>query len=328
MSDYSQPDATGHFGPYGGTFVAETLVHAIAELKDAYAHYRVDPEFQREFRHELAHFVGRPSPVYHAARMSREIGDAIGAKLRILNLGGGYPVDYAHLAPGSNQVANAAVQAFVAESAAATMVGAVAAQAARELGSDAEILFDPGRSLVADAAVLLTRIENTRMRGDMPWLYLDAGYNLLIDAAAVRWYYHMLNASRMNDPAETRYRVVGPLCDSADCFFDVEGEYLWKSLQERIAPLPAEIRETLRTEIVRLPETRALPAATAPGDVIALLDTGAYTLGEMFQYCGRLRAKAVLVDARGDLKVVRNRDEPTDLIGVAERTAAFANGRR
>jgi diaminopimelate decarboxylase len=262
------------------------------------------------------------------ARMSREIGDAIGAKLRILNLGGGYPVDYAHLAPGSNQVANAAVQAFVAESAAAPMVGAVAAQAARELGSDAEILFEPGRSLVADAAVLLTRIENTRMRGEMPWLYLDAGYNLLIDAAAVRWYYHMFNASRMNDPAETRYRVVGPLCDSADCFFDVEGEYLWKSLQGKIASLPAEIRETLRTDIVRLPETRALPKATAPGDVIALLDTGAYTLGEMFQYCGRLRAKAVLVDSRGYLKVIRNRDEPTDLIGAAEQTSAFAAGRR
>jgi diaminopimelate decarboxylase len=138
----------------------------------------------------------------------------------------------------------------------------------------------------------------------------------------------MINATRMNDVAGTRYRVVGPLCDSSDCFFDVEGEYLWKSLQGKIASLPAEIRETLRTDIVRLPETRALPTATAPGDVIALLDTGAYTLGEMFQYCGRLRAKAVLVDSRGYLKVIRNRDEPTDLIGAAEQTSAFAAGRR
>ncbi|HEX7690227.1 MAG TPA: tryptophan synthase subunit beta [Burkholderiaceae bacterium] len=94
MSDYSQPDATGHFGPYGGTFVAETLVHAIAELKDAYAHYRVDAEFQREFRHELAHFVGRPSPVYHAARLSRENGGAqIWLKREDLNHTGAHKVN-------------------------------------------------------------------------------------------------------------------------------------------------------------------------------------------------------------------------------------------
>ncbi len=76
MLNYQQPDASGHFGPYGGSFVAETLVHALDELKAAYAHYRHEAEFLAEFRHELAHFVGRPSPVYHAARTSRELGGA------------------------------------------------------------------------------------------------------------------------------------------------------------------------------------------------------------------------------------------------------------
>jgi len=76
MLNYQQPDARGHFGPYGGSFVAETLVHALDELKAAYAHYRQDAEFQAEFKYELAHFVGRPSPVYHAARTSRELGGA------------------------------------------------------------------------------------------------------------------------------------------------------------------------------------------------------------------------------------------------------------
>lgn len=76
MLSYQQPDARGHFGPYGGTFVAETLIHALDELKAAYEHYRRDPEFVAEFRSELKHFVGRPSPVYHAARLSREIGGA------------------------------------------------------------------------------------------------------------------------------------------------------------------------------------------------------------------------------------------------------------
>ena len=76
MSNYQQPDASGHFGPYGGSFVAETLVHALDELKQAYAEVQNDPAFLAEFRHELKHFVGRPSPIYHAARLSRELGGA------------------------------------------------------------------------------------------------------------------------------------------------------------------------------------------------------------------------------------------------------------
>ena len=74
MLNYQQPDARGHFGPYGGTFVAETLIHALDELKDAYAAAQRDPAFMAEYRSELAHFVGRPSPIYHAARISRELG--------------------------------------------------------------------------------------------------------------------------------------------------------------------------------------------------------------------------------------------------------------
>jgi tryptophan synthase beta chain len=76
VQPYAQPDASGHFGVYGGSFVSETLTHAINELRQAYARYQNDPEFLREFRYELAHFVGRPSPVYHAARLSREVGGA------------------------------------------------------------------------------------------------------------------------------------------------------------------------------------------------------------------------------------------------------------
>ena len=76
MFDYQQPDLRGHFGIYGGSFVSETLPHAINELKLAYAQYKQDPDFIAEFQDELAHFVGRPSPIYHAARMSREQGGA------------------------------------------------------------------------------------------------------------------------------------------------------------------------------------------------------------------------------------------------------------
>lgn len=74
--DYQLPDARGHFGPYGGSFVAETLSHALAELNEAYARYSKDPEFLDEFRYELKHFVGRPSPIYHAKRWSEQQGGA------------------------------------------------------------------------------------------------------------------------------------------------------------------------------------------------------------------------------------------------------------
>ena len=73
---YDLPDASGHFGPYGGTFVAETLVQALDELKAAYARYQNDPEFLAEFAYELKHYVGRPSPVYHARRWSDKFGGA------------------------------------------------------------------------------------------------------------------------------------------------------------------------------------------------------------------------------------------------------------
>jgi tryptophan synthase beta chain len=94
MLNYQQPDARGHFGPYGGTFVAETLIHALHELEAVYAKYREDPAFMAEFRHELQHFVGRPSPIYHAARLSRELGGAqIHLKREDLNHTGAHKIN-------------------------------------------------------------------------------------------------------------------------------------------------------------------------------------------------------------------------------------------
>ena len=94
MLNYQQPDARGHFGPYGGSFVAETLVHALDELQQAYAEVKDDPAFLAEYRSELKHFVGRPSPIYHAARLSREIGGAqIYLKREDLNHTGAHKVN-------------------------------------------------------------------------------------------------------------------------------------------------------------------------------------------------------------------------------------------
>jgi len=73
---YNMPDTRGHFGPYGGIFVAETLMPPIQELNAAYQRYMVDPEFIAELDADLKYYVGRPSPLYHAERWSRELGGA------------------------------------------------------------------------------------------------------------------------------------------------------------------------------------------------------------------------------------------------------------
>ena len=76
MDNYNFPDQNGHFGPYGGTFVAETLIEALDELKDMYNQYKDDKEFLDEFNHDLKYFVGRPSPIYYAERLTDKIGGA------------------------------------------------------------------------------------------------------------------------------------------------------------------------------------------------------------------------------------------------------------
>ena len=73
---YNLPDERGHFGPYGGLFVAETLMYPIEELNKAYHRYMKDPEFLAELDYDLKHYVGRPSPVYYAERLSRHLGGA------------------------------------------------------------------------------------------------------------------------------------------------------------------------------------------------------------------------------------------------------------
>jgi len=88
------PDEQGHFGPYGGIFVAETLMQALHELREAYEKYFQDPEFLKELDEDLQHYVGRPSPVYFAERLSRETGGAgIYLKREDLNHTGAHKVN-------------------------------------------------------------------------------------------------------------------------------------------------------------------------------------------------------------------------------------------
>ncbi|MDO8705866.1 MAG: tryptophan synthase subunit beta [Sulfuricaulis sp.] len=91
---YDYPDKSGHFGPYGGIYVAETLMGALDELDQAYEKYRHDPEFIAELNYDLKHYVGRPSPIYHAKRWSQQLGGAqIFLKREDLNHTGAHKVN-------------------------------------------------------------------------------------------------------------------------------------------------------------------------------------------------------------------------------------------
>ncbi|MDR2875165.1 MAG: tryptophan synthase subunit beta [Methylobacillus sp.] len=96
MGKYDFPDARGHFGTFGGIYMAETLIPAVDELWRQYEHFRDDPGFKAEFAHELAHYVGRPSPIYHAKRLSDHFGGAqIYLKREDLNHTGAHKINNA-----------------------------------------------------------------------------------------------------------------------------------------------------------------------------------------------------------------------------------------
>ncbi len=94
VQDCHGPDGRGHFGPYGGRFVAETLMGPLDELDQAFRRSWADPEFRAAFDYDLAHYVGRPSPVYHAERLSRDLGGAqIWLKREDLNHTGAHKIN-------------------------------------------------------------------------------------------------------------------------------------------------------------------------------------------------------------------------------------------
>src|SRR5437868_14690447 len=98
------PNVHGHFGPYGGRYVPETLMHPLQELEAEYFRAQQDPEFQRELSYYLKEFVGRPTPLYFAERLTRELG---GAKIYLK------PDDLLHT--GAHKLNNAIGQILLAK---------------------------------------------------------------------------------------------------------------------------------------------------------------------------------------------------------------------
>jgi diaminopimelate decarboxylase len=231
----------------------------------------------------------------HLVAIHRETGHA----LEHINLGGGIPVNYLRDRSQADQLPEHERDMLGADLE-PSVVLSEALRVARESARDAEaehlldrvtILLEPGRSIIADAGLVLTTVRNIKRRpetGDV-WLLTDAGYNIMLSMNNYKWYYHLISASRAGEPPERDYKVAGPLCDSGDVYFDIERGG-------------------------RLPDYRRLPANVEPGEVLALLNSGAYSLAQMFHYNGRPLPAAVMIREGGKAELIRRRDTYDDLL--------------
>lgn len=221
---------------------------------------------------------------------------AAGTRLRFLNAGGGFAVPYREesgAAPAGASADAAAADYFrsslTPDDYAETICGALEARR-----PDLALYVEPGRSVAAATAVLVTRVENEKTKGrrdafgrrvgDERWLTIDAGFNTLLEHTNYDWYFRSLVANRAGEPVDTDFRLAGPLCDGGDVFAgDDDSAY------------------------------RRFPAATTVGDIIVFLDAGAYTLEMMNPYNARPRAAAWAIAVAGDMVEIRRRESDDDL---------------
>ncbi len=231
----------------------------------------------------------------HLLTIHRETGHV----LEHINLGGGLPVNYLRDRSQADQLPEHERDMLGAELEPAEVLQEalrVASDSARSAGAEhllekITILLEPGRSVIADAGLVLTTVCNIKHRpetGDI-WLLTDAGYNLMLSMNNYKWYYHLISATGAAEPHSASYKVAGPLCDSGDVYFDIERGG-------------------------RLPDYRLLPNNVQPGEVLALLNSGAYSLAQMFHYNGRPLPAAVMITASGEAKLIRRRDSYEDLL--------------
>ncbi len=234
-----------------------------------------------------------------------------GVKLGHINLGGGFPVNYLRDRSQSAEFPREQREMFAADFEPSDAI-AEAWTAVRKLGDESNashlldgltLLLEPGRSIIADAGICLTTVRNAKQRPVSRtesairnpqsaidnWLLVDAGFNILLSMETYKWYYHLISAERSGDEHNFPYKLAGPLCDGGDVYFDIEGHG-------------------------RLPDHRMLPDNFQPGEVLALLNCGAYSLAQASQYNGRFLPPVVLIKSDGAVELIRKRETFEDLI--------------
>jgi len=239
-------------------------------------------------------------------------------KLSHINLGGGFPVNYLRDESQAGDFPVQQQESFSAElepvdvlQRAWRSVKEIAENAnAAHLLEDITLLLEPGRSVIADAGICLTtvcnrkerplqntKIDSTESKTQNPkskiqsdvWLLTDAGFNILLSMETYKWYYQLISAERADEAHDFPYKLAGPLCDGGDVYFDIEGQN-------------------------RLPNYRLLPENVEPNEILALLNCGAYSIAQMFQYNGRQLPAIVLIKETGEVELIRKRDTFEDLL--------------
>lgn len=212
---------------------------------------------------------------YRVSVAARRIEEALGFRLSEFNMGGGIPIPYARgLVKGLPEY-------FYARIPPREVAGRVRRILDETLG-DVRLIAEPGRYVVGDSAVLITQIQNVKVKGGESWIMVDAGFNVLLDAFSYKWYFHMVSANRAGEEHDQPYMVGGPLCDGGDL-------------------------------LLAGGQPRMLPRNLKVGEYLAVLDTGAYTLEQMSQFNGRPRPAALMI-SNGKVKLIRRRENLEDLV--------------
>lgn len=233
-----------------------------------------------------------------------------GTRLEHINLGGGFPVNYLRDRSHAPEFPREQLEMFSADFEPASAIDD-AWKLVRSIADDTgtadvldgiTLLVEPGRSIIADAGICLTAVRNAKSRpvdqsktqdpkSKMDeWLLTDAGFNILLSMETYKWYYHLISAERAGQTHDHEYKLAGPLCDGGDVYFDIEGHG-------------------------RLPDHRLLPSSVRPGEILALLNCGAYSLAQASQYNGRFLPPVVLVRVNGSADLIRKRETFEDLVG-------------
>ena len=234
-----------------------------------------------------------------------------GTKLEHINLGGGFPVNYLRDRTHSAEFPREQLEMFSADFEPSTAIGE-AWKLVKNIAADGgttevldgiTLLLEPGRSIISDAGVCLTTVRNHKERpvnqtesairnpqsAIDSWLLTDAGFNILLSMETYKWYYHLISAERPGENHDSPYKLAGPLCDGGDVYFDIEGHG-------------------------RLPDHRLLPENVDAGEVLALLNCGAYSLAQASQYNGRFLPPVILIRTDGSAELIRTRETFENLI--------------
>lgn len=161
----------------------------------------------------------------------------------------------------------------------------------RHFFKEVELILEAGRKVVASSAVLLSKVENEKVRkmiGEY-WITVDAGFNTLMEVKTYYWYYHMVCANKVDELHNKAFRVAGPCCDSGDVYYDIDNH-------------------------INLPDYRSLPASTKPGDLIAMVNVGAYGTPNMSNYNGRPKAGVVQIRENGEVVIIKPAQTYEDLV--------------